>query len=102
MSKSLEIAVFEAIRKGLDRSPDKFIRIALSSDYPLENALNELFLLNDRVLVGLLSPYKNADLFKDSHFPIETNAAVLTELRNSRALNSKPIVLLGLAIGAEE
>ncbi len=102
MSKSLETAVFEAIRKGLDRSPDKFIRIALSSDYPLENALNELFLLNDRVLVGLLSPYKNADLFKDSHFPIETNAAVLTELRNSRTLNSKPIVLLGLAIGAEE
>ena len=102
MSNSLGAAVFEAIKKSLDASPDKFIRIALSSDYPLQEALNELYRVNDRLLVGLLSPYKNTELFGSSKFPVETNAAILTELRNSRTSGSKPIVLVGLAIGVEE
>lgn len=102
MSKSLQTAAFQAIKKSLEKSPDKFIRIALSADYPLENALNSLFEGNNDILIGLLSPYDNSDIFSRPNFPIERDAAILTELRNSRTSDSKPVVLLGLAIGSEE
>ena len=102
MSKSLQTASFQAIKKSLEKSPDKFIRIALSADYPLESALNSLFEENKDILVGLLSPYDNSNIFSRPNFPIERDAAILTELRNSRTSDSKPVVLLGLAIGSEE
>ena len=102
MSKSLQTAVFRAIKKSLERSPDEFIRVALSSDYPLENSFNSLFESDKDILIGVLSPYQNSNFFKKPNFPIERDAAVLTDLRNSRTTDSKPVVLLGLAIGSEE
>jgi hypothetical protein len=102
MSKSLQLASFLAVQKGLERSPDKFIRIALSADYPLEDALNRLFEANKDILIGLLSPYSNSNIFSSPNFPIERDSAILTELRNSRTIDSKPVVLIGLAIGSEE
>ena len=102
MSNTLQAALLRALRNSLDKSPDRFVRVALSPDYPLEDTLNQLFLADKHILIGLLSPYKNSKLFKQPKFPIEHDAAVLTELRNSRNVDSKPIILVGLAIGAEE
>lgn len=102
MSNTLQAALLRALRNSLDKSPDRYVRVALSPDYPLEDTLNQLFLADKHILIGLLSPYKNSKLFKQPKFPIEHDAAVLTELRNSRNVDSKPIILVGLAIGAEE
>ena len=84
MSNTLQDALLRAIRNSLDKSPDKFVRVALSPDYPLEEALNQLFLKDNHILVGLLSPYRNSKLFNEPKFPIEHDAAVLTESSRAR------------------
>ena len=98
---SIETAVVNACLKGLMRSTDRYIRVELSTGYPLSNAFKEVSSQLDNLVLGLLSPH-SVKGFSQHDLNIETNAAKLTKYRNERSDDAPSVILLGSAYGAEE
>jgi hypothetical protein len=98
---SLENALTSAFLKGLVRSPDRYIRVELSSGYPLNESFVEVSHQREDLIIGLLSPHVISN-FNQEALRIETNAAKLTKFRNERSTDAPSVILLGSAYGAEE
>jgi hypothetical protein len=101
MKNTLELGLIKTLEKGINRSSDKFIRIELSSAYPLEIALVEIQNRIPNLLIGLLEPFKPS-FFSNSKLNLESDPSKLTMVRNDRSENANPVILIGVAFGPQE
>lgn len=103
MKKDLSYATAETIRRALSASSDGMVRVDLSIQWPVPNAVTLLAEGGLAPLVGVMAPFSSRH-FADSGAHIEDDPARLTALRNSRVGGAPKVfdalVLVGSARGA--
>lgn len=94
MSYFLRDAIKNCVATSLDKSSNKIIRIDVKSRWPIAQALDDLFLENNKITFGLLDigrkdEFKNLTCITESH--------LLTKLRNKQMQERNSLILIGSA-----
>ena len=94
MSYFLRDAIKNCVTSNLDQSSNKIIRIDVKSRWPITQALEDLFLENNKITFGLLDigrkdEFHNLSCITESH--------LLTKLRNKPMQERNSLILIGSA-----
>jgi hypothetical protein len=94
MSYLLRDAIRNCVASNLDKSSNKIIRIDVKSRWPIAQALEDLFLKDNKITFGLLDVTRKDEFNKLSCI---TESHLLTKLRNKPVQERNSLILIGSA-----
>jgi hypothetical protein len=94
MSYLLRDAIRNCVASNLDKSSNKIIRIDVKSRWPIAQALEDLFLKDNKITFGLLDVTRKDEFNKLSCI---TESHFLTKLRNKPVQERNSLILIGAA-----
>ena len=101
MYKNIGDAFTQSIKNRINESEDRFIRIDLSSNYPIADIVVATGWNAADFVIGFLSPFVSSEL-ENLGYDITFSAAKLTQLRNTAPKDRATVVIFGKAFGNEE